>query len=144
MSGVELVGSIFSVVAFGTSLVTTLYRAADNVLHARDQISSMAKHVNQSTAVLKHMGQVLESESDNCSKEVLRDIRRIGRSTKFSFQEIGSTIDSASSRKLYRVRWLLKRTKATELEARLNSQRSMLQCIIQTLTVAKIGKMSAR
>ena len=144
MSGIEIVGSIFSVVAFGTSLVTGLYKAADNAIHARDQISSMAKHVSHSIAVLKHLAQVLESERHNCSKDVFRDVRKIRRSSKRTFKEIHSTIQPRTFRRLYRTHWLFKKSKACELEARLSSQQSMLHCIIQTLTIAKLGQMDSR
>lgn len=112
--------------------------------NADQQIYALAKHVSQSTAVLKHMGEVLEIEKANCSKELLRDIRKIKHSCKRTFKEINSTTKSKRFRFLVSVRWLFKRTKAMELEARLDSQQSMLQCIIHTLSVSKLGRMDSR
>lgn len=144
MAEISLVASIFSVAAFGTSVATTLYQTADIMINADQQIYALAKHVSQSTAVLKHMGEVLETEKSNCSKELLRDIRKIKRSCKRTFKEIKSTTKSKRFRLLVSVRWLFKRTKAIELEARLDSQRSMLQCIIHTFSVSKLGRMDSR
>lgn len=144
MAEIGLVASVFGVAAVGTSVATALYEAADIMINANQQIFALAKHVSQFTAVLKHMGQVLKTEETNCSKEVLHDIRQIKRSCKRTFKEINSTLRSKHFRRFVPVKWLFKRTKALELEARLDSQQSMLQCIIHTLTVSKLGRIHSR
>ena len=144
MAEIGLVASIFSVAAVGVSVATTLYETADVMIHANQQIRALAKHVSQFTAVLKHMGQVLKTEKANCSKEVLRDIRTIRHSCKRTFKEIDSAVKSKRFQYFGSVRWLFKKTKAMELEARLDSQQSMLQCIIHTLTVSKLGRIDSR
>jgi hypothetical protein len=126
MAEIGLVASIFSVAAVGTSVAMTLYDAAEVMINANQQIFALAKHVSQFTAVLKHMGQVLETEKTNCSKEVLRDIRKIKHSCQRTFREIKFTVKSKRFRHFVPVRWLFKRTKAMELKARLDSQQSML------------------
>ncbi|KAL9607493.1 MAG: hypothetical protein Q9167_007594 [Letrouitia subvulpina] len=92
MAEIALVASIFSVAAFGSSVATKLYETADVMIHARQEISKLAKHVVQFTYVLKHLGHVLEAEKGNCSKEVLRDLRKIKHSCKSTFREINSTV----------------------------------------------------
>lgn len=126
MAEIGIAASIISVAAFGVSVATTLYETADIMIHASPQIRALAKHVTQFTAVLNHMGQMLETEKINCSKEVLRDIQKIKRSCKRTFREIRATVRAQRFRRLM---WLFKRTKAMELEARLDSQQSMLQCM---------------
>lgn len=91
------------------------------MINTDQQIYALAKHVSQSTAVLKNMGEVLEAEKANCSKELLRDIRKIEHSCKRTFKEIKATTKSKRFRVLGSVRWLFKRTKAMELEAWLDS-----------------------
>ena len=144
MAEIGLIASILSVAAFGTSVATTLYKQADTIKGAHQQINALARHVTQFTAVLKHMGEVLETEKANCSKELLRDIRKIKHSCKRTFREIKSTTRSKHLRRFISVMWLFKKTKAMELEARLDSQQSMLQCIIHTLTVSKLGRLDSR
>ena len=141
MAEIGIAASIISVAAFGVSVATTLYETADIMKNANPQISALAKHVTQFTAVLNHMGQMLETEKINCSKEVLRDIQKIKHSCKRTFREIKSTVKAQRFRRLM---WLFKRTKAMELEARLDSQQSMLQCMIHTLTVSKLSRMDSR
>ena len=141
MAEIGIAASIISVAAFGVSVATTLYETADIMKNANPQISALAKHVTQFTAVLNHMGQMLETERINCSKEVLRDIKKIKRSCKRTFREIKATVKAQRFRRLM---WLFKRTKAMELEARLDSQQSMLQCMIHTLTVSKLSRMDSR
>ena len=141
MAEIGLAASIIGVAAFGATVATTLYETADIMRNAKREISALAKHVTQFTAVLNHMGQVLKTEKTNCSKEVLRDIRKIKHSCKRTFREINSTV---KARHFRRFNWLLKRTKAMELEARLDSQQSMLQCIIHTLTVSKLSQIDSR
>lgn len=144
MAEIGLVASIFGVAAYGTQVATSLYETADVMIHAHRQIASMAKHVSQFTAVLRHLGRVLEAEKGNCSKELLRDIRKIKRSCKRTFEEINSTLRSKRSPLLTRVRWLFKKSKAKELEIRLESEQSMLQTMIQSVTVSKLGDMQSR
>ncbi|KAM0800716.1 hypothetical protein BDR22DRAFT_230643 [Usnea florida] len=141
MAEIGIAASIISVAAFGVSVATTLYETADIMKNANPQITALAKHVTQFTAVLNHMGQMLETEKINCSKEVLRDIKKIKHSCKRTFREIKSTV---KAQRFQRLMWLFKRTKAMELEARLDSQQSMLQCMIHTLTVSKLSRMDSR
>ena len=141
MAEIGLAASIVSVAAFGVSVAARLYETTDNVRNANQQIRDLAKHVTHFTTVLKHMGEVLETQKANCSKEVLRDIRKIKHSCKRTFKDIESTMDTKHFR---RVMWLFKRSKAMELEARLDSQQSMLQCIIHTLTVSKLSHIDLR
>ena len=144
MAEIGLVASIVSIAAVGTSVATSLYEAADNMMHANREIYTLAKHVSQFAAVLKHMGEVLDKEKSNCSKEVLRDIKKIKHSCKRTFKEIKSVLQPKRVRRFVSLQWLFKRTKAMELEARLNSQQSMVQCVIHTLTVSKLGQMDSR
>lgn len=141
MAEIGLAASIIGLAAFGASVAATLYETADIMTNANQQIRALAKHVTQFTAVLNHMGQVLKAEKTNCSNEVLRDIRKIQHSCKRTFREIKSTVKAKRFRRFI---WLFKRTKAMELEARLDSQQSMLQCMIHTLTVSKLSHMDSR
>lgn len=144
MAEISLVASIFGVASFGTKVATSLYQAADIMIHAHQQIASMAKHVSQFTAVLRHLGRVLETEKGSCSKDLLRQIKKIRRSCKQTFKEIHATIKSKRYRSFVPVRWLFKNSKAKELEARLDSEQSMLQVMIQTVTVSKLGDMHSK
>ena len=144
MAEIGLVASILSVAAVGTSVATTLYETTQTVRHADQDILSLARHVSESTAAITHMGEVMKEERDNCSRQVIRDIRKITHSCKRTFREIKSVTKSTRFRHFASVRWLFKRTKATELEARLRSQQSNLRCIIHTLTVAKLGRIDSR
>lgn len=110
MAEIGIVASIFSVAAFGASVATKLYESADVMIHARQEISKLAKHVVHFTFVLKHVGHVLEAEKGNCSKEVLRDLRKIKHSCKSTFREINSTVKAKRSLHLSSVRWLFKKT----------------------------------
>ena len=144
MAEIGLVAAIFGVASFGTKVATSLYETADDMIHADQQITSMAKHVSQFTAVLRHLGRVLESEQGNCSNDLLHEIRKIKRSCKATFKEINATIRSRKLRPFVPVRWLFKKSKAKELEARLDSEQSMLQVMIHTVTVSKLGDMQSK
>ncbi|KAL6718674.1 hypothetical protein ACLMJK_002908 [Lecanora helva] len=144
MAEIGLVASIFGVASFGTKVATGLYEAADIMIHARQQIASMAKHVSQFTAILRHLGRVLEAERGHCSKDLLREIRKIRRSCKATFKEINATVRSKTYRYLVPIRWLFKKAKAQELESRLDSEQSMLQVMIHTITVSKLGDMQSK
>ena len=102
------------------------------------------KHVSQFTAVLRHLGRVLEAEKGSCSKDLLREIRKIKRSCKSTFKEINATVMSRQFRSFVPVRWLFKKSKAKEPEARLDSEQSMLQVMIHTVTVSKLGDMQSK
>lgn len=139
MAEIGLIASIFGVAAFGTKVATTLYETGDVMIHAHQQIASMAKHVSQFSAVLRHVGRVLETEKGSCSKDLLRDVRKIKRSSKATFKEINSTLRrTLKSKRFRRVRWLFEKSKAKELEARLDSEQSTLQTMIQSVIVSSM------
>lgn len=144
MAEIGLVGSIFGIATFGTKVATSLYEAADIMIHAHQQITSMGKHVSQFTAALRHLGRVLEAEKGNCSDDLLREIRKITRSCRATFKEISATVRSRRFRPFVPVRWLFKKSKAKELEARLDSEQSILQVMIHTVTVSKLGDMQSK
>ena len=110
MTEVGLVASIFDVASFGTKIATSLYGAAGVMIHAHQQVASMAKHVSQFTAVLRHLGRVLEAEKGSCSKDLLHEIRKIKRSCKSTFKEINATVMSRQFRSFVPVRWLFKKS----------------------------------
>lgn len=144
MAEIGLVASVIQVAGFGAVVAKNLYNAANVIIHANQQILALAKHVSQFTAVLKHMGEVLDAEKANCAKKVLRDIRSIKHSCEKTFKEINATVKSKRFRPFIPVKWMFKRTKAMELATRLESHQSMLQCIITTLTMSKLGHMETR
>ena len=144
MAEIGLAASIFGVASFGTKVAIGLYEAADVMIHAHQQIASMAKHVSQFTAILRHLGRVLQEENGHCSDDLLREIKEIKRSCKSTFKEINATVKSKRSHPFISVRWLFKKAKAKELESRLDSEQSMLQVMIQTVTVSKLGDIQSK
>ena len=92
MAEIGLVASVIQIAGFGAAVAKNLYDAADVMYHASEEILALAKHVSQFTAVLKRIGEVLESEKANCSKKLLQDIRSIKRSYKKAFKEIEATV----------------------------------------------------
>lgn len=144
MAEIGLVASIFGIASFGTKITTSLYQAADIMIHAHQQIASMAKHVSQFTAVLRHLGKVLEADSSNCSSDLLCEVRKIKRSCKVTFREIHVTLRSRRRQTFLPIRWLFKKSKAKELEARLDTEQSVLQVMIHTITVSKLGVMQSK
>ena len=139
-----LAASICGVATYATSVVVTLHETADVMMHAREQIARLAKHVSQFSLVLRQLGKVLENDKDNCSSDMLQQIRSIKRSCKSTFKEINKAIRSRTSRSLVPIRWLFKKAKARELEARLDSQKSTLQVMIHTITVSKLADIQTR
>ncbi|KAL8788755.1 MAG: hypothetical protein Q9195_007162 [Heterodermia aff. obscurata] len=131
MAEISVVASIiFGVAAFGTNVAKSLYETGDVMIHAHQQIASMAKHVSQFTAVLRHLGRVLEAEKGTCSKDLLHDIKKLQRSCKRTFKEINTTIRPGRLRSFISVRWLFKKSKAKELEARLDSSHAFKNCAV--------------
>ncbi|KAL8656888.1 MAG: hypothetical protein Q9226_002469 [Calogaya cf. arnoldii] len=139
MAELGVAASILSIAAIGSSLATTLYQQADVLIHAQSEINSMAKHVTRFAAVLRHMGQVLKAEKGSCSEEMLRDIRQIKQSCKNTFNEINSTVKSKRSRLVISFKWMFKKAKVRELEARLQSLQSMLQFGSDGLEVSRLA-----
>ena len=139
-----LAASVCGVAAYGTTVATTLYGAADVMLHAREQIAQMAKHVSQFAAALRQLGGVLKADKDICSSTLLDQIRQIKRSSRSTFKEIDKIVNSRKLRYFASVRWLFNKAKARELESRLESQKSTLQLMIHTITVSKLADVQSR
>ncbi|KAL8954917.1 MAG: hypothetical protein Q9183_006871, partial [Haloplaca sp. 2 TL-2023] len=62
MAEIGIAASFISVIAVGTTVATTLYEAADVMVNAKPQMTALAKHVSQSTVLLKHLKDVLKTE----------------------------------------------------------------------------------
>ena len=144
MAELALVASIAGVASLGIELVKSLYQTGDILVNAHKQIKSIARRVNQFTRILKHLGSVLQAERGLCSEDLLKEVSLIIEICKLTFKEIDTTLRSKRFPSLQSVRWVFKKSKAAELEARLVSEQSMLQVMIQTVTVSKIGRVQAR
>ena len=144
MAEIALVASIAGVASLGIELVKSLYQTGDVLVNAHNQIKSIARRVNQFTRILKHLASVLQAERGLCSEDLLNEVSLIIEICKSTFKEIDATLRSKRFPSLKSVRWVFKKSKAAELEARLASEQSMLQVMIQTVTVSKIGRVQAR
>lgn len=144
MAEIGIVASILGVASVGTKVATSLYEAAHVMYHAHHEIASMASHVSRLTAVLRHLATVLKTEKAHCSSDLLRDIRLIKRSCRATFKEIKATIRARRFRALEPFRWLFKKAKAKELESRLESEQSLLQTMMQTLTVSNLADIRSK
>ncbi|KAL9077678.1 MAG: hypothetical protein Q9161_000050 [Pseudevernia consocians] len=69
---------------------------------------------------------------------------RFDKSKSMFKEEISATIMSRQFRPFVPVRWLFKRSKDRESEARLHSKQSMLQVLIHPVTVSKLGDMQSK
>jgi hypothetical protein len=145
MAELGVAANIFGVASFGIEVAQLLYAAGDVLVHAHGQIARLAKNVTQFTAVLRQVGRVLETDGKGvCSEELLREIRHIVHSSRGTLRQIKETTRSRLAKPWASVRWLFKRSKASELEARLESQKSTLQIMMHTVTVSKLGQMHDR
>lgn len=142
MAELGAAASVLGVANFGIEVAKLLYSASDVLIHAHSQIARLAKHVSQFSRALHHVGRVLETDGKClCSEQLVHDIRSVLRSCRATLREIRNTTRSGLSRPLQTVRWLFKRGKAKELETRLDSQRGILQIMMHTVTVSRMGQM---
>lgn len=141
----EVAASLLGIVSFGVGVGKSLNDAAHDMIYAQKQINSIKMHVSQFNSVLKHLAKVLETHNSICSREALRDIKRISRSCKKTFKEIKRTAESKSKSRLFvAFRWLFKKEHAKEIEARLDAQRSTLQSMIETITLSKLTEVASK
>lgn len=143
----ELAASILGIVSFGVGVGKALNDAAHDMIYAQKQINSIKTHVAQFNSVLKHLATVLEADENTtlCSRQALKDIKRITRSCKKTFKEIKRTVESRSKSRVYKsLRWIFKKQHAREIEARLNAQKSTLQSMIETITLSKLAELASQ
>ena len=143
MADVGHVKRVFEAGAFGARTARSLYQTASVPIHASGQVTRMAKHVLQVAMVLRHLGRKLETNHSLCTVELLREVRRIRKSCKSTFVEIEDAL--AAHNRLTPgategLRGLFSEEVAQKLEAQMESQRSTIQVMIQTVALSKLGR----
>ena len=123
--------------SFGTELVINLHKVADNVIHAREQIASIAQHVQDFAMVLQYLARVLETGDEVVPAQLIADLLQLKASCGSMLQNIESLLQCGRSGRFDRIRWAFTRkSKAKELEAKLDSQKTTLQTMIHVVLIS--------
>ena len=140
----EIAGTVIGIASVGIKVIKTLHDAAYDMVCARKDIFRMHKRVKQLTSTLHHLTRVLQMDQAYCTENMLHDIRRISRSCKYALREIRRKTSSQTPSPLMAFRWLFMKSKALELEAQLSADKSTLELMIQTVSLAKLGDIRSK
>ena len=144
MSGLEVVAAMLALAEFGTKVANTLYDNSEQLVHARSEIRAIARSVSLSTSAIVHVHDAIEPRQASCSRRLFRDVRRVLKAFERTFTKIRDKLlakKTAGSRfGLDRIRWLFKRKRAFELEARMESLKSTLLLLMSTVKLGDCGQ----
>lgn len=133
MAEIGIIASIFSVATFGTQLAKGLYTFSDDVRNSRRQIRRFAKKVAYLSNALIDAKRTLRAERGSYNKDAENAIRTVIRSCRDDFREIDETLEA---RRLRRLSWLFKKSKAEELLRSLETHTSTVQFLMQGITLS--------
>ncbi|MCJ1475638.1 hypothetical protein MMC13_004301 [Lambiella insularis] len=118
---VGLVASIVGLAAFGTKLSMTLYEYGDTMVHAREQIDSIANEITSCSSALQQVGSVLEAEEATYSPALVSATKRLVLERKNKFHEIRAKIKHKNRHRgkgFRRLEWLFDKPKAKRAQGR--------------------------
>ena len=136
---VGLAASVVGLASFAATISLTLFDCCRTMKHAHEQINDMAADVALFAGVLEHLGQVLDDQDGLIVDRTVRTINDIVNVGSTIFNEIGMTIKIRRGM-ASRVVWLFEKSKAREIKSKLESLKSTLNVMLQTITLSALIK----
>lgn len=138
-----LVAGIFGVAAAGLKLATGLYEILDSYDGALDSIESIASDLSFFAVVLEELGGLLNvpASQNIASDRLVESIEAIMEKCKVLFKDINKMIfktrGSMRSKISQSIGWIFREKKVRTVKATLDSLKSTLGLMLQTLKLKK-------
>ena len=140
----EVAGSLIGIAAFGMSVAKHLHSALHDMRHAHDEIKGIQKNVKKFSKVSRHLGTVLKKNKQICTPEMIDDIRALQGRCRRDLDEIDEKVRPRKPRLLEAIRWFFNKSEVKEAEARFSAHQSILQSMIGTVHLSKMGDLYAQ
>lgn len=131
---IGLAASVAGLASFAATVSIGLYECCHTLRHALDEINDMARDVSLFASVLEQLGKVLEAQKNLLRASSLHLVKNVVGATRIIFNEIDLAVKLRKG-KAARVMWLFDKPKTLEIKAKMESLKSTLSILLQTVTL---------
>lgn len=137
----SVVATIFGLVGAGARLSTSLYDICETIGSAQEEVEEIAGDLSFFVVVVDELGKVFAAPKRIYSDKLESSVRDILKRCRHVFRKINRMIDrTAGLPKLKlqsKVMWVFRKGKVLEVKANLESLKSTLSLILQTLKLVQ-------
>lgn len=134
MDPLSVIASIAGISTAGVALSRAIYDAISSIRNAPKEVSSIAKGLCDLSVVLGELRRVLKDGQDVYRRKLIRRVasamRRVGRVQS----EIRELLDSTGT--LAKLKWAFRKSRAKELLYAIESYKTGISIILQTMVLA--------
>ena len=141
----EVVGLAASIVGLARAAASTslaLYEFVQTIRYAKDELNALAIEASDLSTVLDHLSVVLSQHSDCIISKTVETINTLIKRCERLLEEFDVTIELVKV-KAGHIKWLLRKRKTLEMKLSLESFKSTLSLIIQTVILGRTLKDAA-
>jgi hypothetical protein len=142
MDPLSIIAGIAGISQAGASLSVAIFRLISAAKNAPKEITDIARGVSDLSMILRELRRVLKDGRQIYRRKLIRRvgvaIKRIGR----IHDEIGELLELESD--FSRLKWAFRRSKATQLLYQVESHKTGVHLILQTMILASQLKMHRR
>ena len=124
------------VIGLAATISLTLYDFVGTVRYAKDELNASAIEASDLSTVLDHLSAVINQNTDRIISKTIETIKTLIKRCKRILEQFDVTIDLVKARATH-VKWLLRKKKTREMKLSLESFKSTLSLIIQTVILGK-------
>ena len=138
----EIVGLVASVITLAGAAATVsleIYEFVDTVWHAKKELNDVAIEASDLSTVLDHLSTVLNQNVDSISSKTVQTAGTLIKRCENILSEIHVTIDLIKVKATH-VQWLLRKRNTQQMKLSLETFKSTLSLMIQTVTLGRVMK----
>ncbi len=133
--------SVASIVGVGVRISTGLYDICETISSAPDDIEDIASDITSLVVVVDELGKIFAAPGRVYSQKLESSLLNIIKRCRLVFREINrmteKTIGAEKMKLQSKIAWLFRKTKVQELKASLESLKSTMGLMLQTLRLVK-------
>ena len=142
MDPLSIAGSVAGVATVGVALSSALYDIIAAIRDAPKEMLQIAQGISDLSTVLRELQRVLKKARTLLRDRLLKAVSSIMCRIRDTHDKIDGLLDVDSG--LARILWAFQRSKATKLLATIESQKSTIQLMATTVTLAIVQKENNR
>jgi hypothetical protein len=135
MDPFSIISGVAGVATAGAALASALYDLIHNIRDAPREMVDIARGIRELASVLREMRRILKRGRDLFTDRLFKSIRSATHRIKEVHNEVDQLLDHNGGG-LARVLWAFRRSKATQLLAKIESHKSTAQLIATMMLLA--------
>ena len=136
----EVIGIVASIVGLAGAAATVslkIYDFVDTIWHAKKELNTLALGASDLSTVLNHLSTVLDQNCASVLAKTVETADTLINRCKSLLEEIDATVDLVKL-KSARAKWLLRKRKTQQMSLSLETFKSTLSLMIQTVTLGRV------